>query len=360
MLKTSQILAQSRSSKGLTQQQLAEEIGVSRQTIAMWEIDKRLPTDSVAILTARLLGLEEEGFLLRLQNEKLKIRVQRLQEQYGATIIISETPNYGGLKMKDKHTAYQTQQSVHFAVTNIHKSIGFEYPEELMRVKRERGSFDSPFEISIPEECLVIKTIIQSENERFIPNWHYAAHCHLTDNLGNDLRAIGMGLRASTPPEELSGSVVETYTRFRYIPGAQSITLKHEVANAYEDDCDFVLFENVRITDNQISRRMDGCTITYDGVKTTKISDPQGDKEIRQIHIRLGETGNPRYVGINRITDNLGNEYSTNGFSWNLEDGREEGFVIEELAPEAESISFKYLIAKTVLDFQFSDLPIPS
>ncbi|MFQ6044695.1 MAG: helix-turn-helix transcriptional regulator, partial [Candidatus Poribacteria bacterium] len=67
MQKSSQILAEFRRSKGLTQQELAEKIGVSRQTIAMWEIDKRLPTDSVAILTARFLSIDEENFLLRLQ-----------------------------------------------------------------------------------------------------------------------------------------------------------------------------------------------------------------------------------------------------------------------------------------------------
>ncbi len=58
-----------RKSRGLTQEELAEHIGVSRQTIAMWEIGKRLPTDSVAVLTARFLELDEEELLSVMQND---------------------------------------------------------------------------------------------------------------------------------------------------------------------------------------------------------------------------------------------------------------------------------------------------
>jgi len=114
MLKSSQILAQFRRSKGLTQQELAKEIGVSRQTIAMWEIDKRLPTDNVAVLTARFLGIDEEELLSLLRHERLRLRVQQLQDQYGATIIITEASNYGGIMMNNpEYTAHQTQQGVH-------------------------------------------------------------------------------------------------------------------------------------------------------------------------------------------------------------------------------------------------------
>jgi DNA-binding XRE family transcriptional regulator len=47
------LIIQRRKEIGLTQEKLAEHIGVSRQTIAMWETGKQFPTDHVALLTAR-------------------------------------------------------------------------------------------------------------------------------------------------------------------------------------------------------------------------------------------------------------------------------------------------------------------
>jgi len=375
MLKSSQILAQFRRSIGLTQEELAEKIGVSRQTIAMWEIDKRLPTDNVAILTARFLDIDEEELLSLLQHERLRIRVQRLQDQYDATIIITEASNYGGMMMNNpEYTAHQTQQGVHFAVTHIYKSIGFEYPEKLLESKEGKVSFDAPFEALHPEECLIIKMVVQSEDETFIPNWHYVSYCEIVDDLGNHFWPIAMGMHASLPPEAEGGGVVRGFARYRYVPEARAITLRQTIANGREEDCDFVVFEDVKLTERGISKpvakrrgeaafHINNLALTYDGVRLTEIREPhnpQKNSQISQIHIRFQERGNPKYVGINNFTDNLGNEYKTRGWSWNFEDKTQEGFIIKGLASEAESISFKYLLAKTGLDFQFSDLPIPS
>ena len=211
MTSSGQTICDSRRSRGLTQEELAEHIGVSRQTIAMWEIGKRLPAESVAILTARFLGLDEEEILSLVQHERLIFRVERLQDQYGATIIIAEAPNHGGRTMSEpKYTAYQTQQGVHFAITHIHKSIGFEYPEELLKKKEDiktEGvkSFEASFEKTLkPEECLTIKIMIQSENEAFIPNVRYVAPPDIVDDLGNHYKPVSMGLHSSTPPQGAS------------------------------------------------------------------------------------------------------------------------------------------------------------
>jgi DNA-binding XRE family transcriptional regulator len=60
MKSSGQLITELRKAEGLTQEGLAERIGVSCQTIAMWEIEKRLPTDNVAILAARSLKVDED------------------------------------------------------------------------------------------------------------------------------------------------------------------------------------------------------------------------------------------------------------------------------------------------------------
>jgi len=368
MASSGQIVSELRKSKGLTQEELAERIGVSRQTIAMWEIGKRLPTESVAILTARFLGFSEEELLSLLQRERLIFRVERLQDQYSATIIIADVPNHRATMMNDlNYTAYQTQQGVHFAVTQIYKSTGFEYPEKLRR--EIKGGFDARFDTSRPEECLIIKMMIQTENEEFIPNPRYTGYRDIVDDLGNRFWPIGMGLHSSIPPQGVEGLMIQAFARFRYVPEARSITLRHEVASAREEDCGFILFKHVEPNDRGISKQLDDFTITYDGVESLPGDTPRPAASpdflpfgvsTHQIHIRLHERANSRYVGLRKVTDNLGNEYDVTGWGWTLGDRTEETFTIIGLAPEAESISFTYLLARKVLDFQFSNLPIPS
>ncbi len=358
MTSSGQIVSESRRAKSLTQEELAERIGVSRQTIAMWEIGRRVPTENVAILTARFLELDEAELLSLLQHERLIFHVERLQDQYGATIVIADAPDHGRITMNNiRHEAYQTQQGVHFAVTNIHKSIGFRYPQELVDAEEdlsENGrAFDAPFEKLVPEESLVIKMLAHSENKEFVPNGFYVGDCEVVDDLGNHFRPFGMGTL-------VGGGTVQAYALLRYVPEAKSISLRQKIGNALREDCDFILFEDVRLTDHGVSKQMNNTTITYEGVGVVKIGRAEPYKEITRIRIRLQEDGNAKYVGISEFTDNLGNEYKVVGRSWNMEDKTREGFAIEGLAPEAESISFKYLLAKTVLDFHFSDLPIPS
>lgn len=91
-----------------------------------------------------------------------------------------------------------------------------------------------------------------------------------------------------------------------------------------------------------------------------RVGQSEPYQEITQIHIRLPEDGKARHVGISEFTDNLGNEYKVSSRTWSMEDKTREGFVIGELQPEVETISFKYLLARETLDFELSDIPIPS
>lgn len=356
-----QVVNKLRKSLDLSQEALADRIGISRQTIAMWEIGKRLPTDNVAILTARCLGYNEEGILSIMQRERLILRIERLQDQYGATIIIADMPNHGGMMMRDSgFAAYQAQKGVHFAVTHIHKFIGFECPAKLQVAMENKNVFGSAFEKPTPEESMIIKMMAYSESKTFMPNWHYVNYFEIVDDLGNRFWPNGMGIRSSTPPEGLGGGTAQGYARFQYAPKAKSISLTQKIGNARREACDAIIFENVSINAQGISKQTNNLAISYEGVETMLVGGSENPQEVTQIHIQLSERANPRYVGIYDITDNLGNEYDVTGWSWNLEDKTHEGYTIDGLAPEAEAISFKYLIAREVLEFELSSIPIPS
>jgi transcriptional regulator with XRE-family HTH domain len=361
MTLSGQIISKIRESKMMTQEELADQIGVSRQTLAMWEIGKRLPTDSVIILTARFFEINENELLSLLQHERLKTRVERLQDQYGAKIVIINAPNNGGIMMSNpKYTAYQIQQGVHFAITHIYKSLNYEYPETLMK---DEEAFRATFETPHSEERLIIKAIIKSENEGFILNGRYSNNFEIVDNLGNHYYPVAGGIRCSIPPEPSEqgvGGIVEVFAHFKYVPEAQSITLRQKVASMREEDCDFITFEDVELNDSGISKQSDGVTVTYDGIGMVKVGNSPEQQEYKQIQIQLHEHGNPTYVGIHKYTDNLGNEYKIHGWSWTTEENTREGFLFESLDPEAESISFKYWLSRKILNFELLDLTIPS
>ena len=80
-----QRLKKLRKEKGLTQAELAEELGVAMNTVSIWELGKRMPDDKTIEKIARyfvtpvnyLLGLSEFGDLDSLMSEVL--RIKRLQ-----------------------------------------------------------------------------------------------------------------------------------------------------------------------------------------------------------------------------------------------------------------------------------------
>jgi hypothetical protein len=65
-----------------------------------------------------------------------------------------------------------------------------------------------------------------------------------------------------------------------------------------------------------------------------------------------------RHVGPTKFTDNLGNQYRGGGYT--KHHNNEESFNLHGLDPNATSISFKYLLARTVYAFELRDLPLPS
>lgn len=80
------IIATHRKRIGQTQEQLAESIHVSRQTLAIWETSRQFPSDSVAILAARFLKLNEAELMEQLRWDRLHQRVDQLEARYNATI----------------------------------------------------------------------------------------------------------------------------------------------------------------------------------------------------------------------------------------------------------------------------------
>ena len=193
-------------------------------------------------------------------------------------------------------------------------------------------------------------------------NGRYSNNFEIVDNFGNHYYQVAGGMRSSIPPEpsEAGGGIVEVYAHFKYVPEARFITLRQKLASAREEDCDFITFKDVKLNDSGISKQFDGVTVTYDGIRMVKVDNPSEQQEYKQIQIQLHEHGNPTYVGVLKYTDNLGNEYSIHGWSWTTEEKTREGFLVEGIAPEADSITFKYWLSRKTLDFELSDLPIPS
>lgn len=97
-MSSGKIITEYRKHLEVTQEELAERIRVSRQTIAMWETEKQFPTDNVAILAARFLKINEDELLKQLRWDRLHQRVEQLEKQYDA--IITVTPREEG-KMED-------------------------------------------------------------------------------------------------------------------------------------------------------------------------------------------------------------------------------------------------------------------
>ncbi|HIE26540.1 TPA: hypothetical protein EYP66_04570 [Candidatus Poribacteria bacterium] len=138
------------------------------------------------------------------------------------------------------------------------------------------------------------------------------------------------------------------------IRDGQSITLHHKIANGSEDDCDFILFEDIKLDEEGIVKNLDGVTITYNGVQP-----PDENGKSHLIRIQLNERANSQYVGITRVRDNLSNEYHVTGWGWTLREKTAETLHLDKpLAPDATTISFKYFLAKRVLNFELPFYPL--
>lgn len=62
-MKTSEKIVKARTAQNITQDQLAESLGVSRQTVSKWELDVSLPETSRLLKLAKLLSVSVDYLL---------------------------------------------------------------------------------------------------------------------------------------------------------------------------------------------------------------------------------------------------------------------------------------------------------
>lgn len=152
----------------------------------------------------------------------------------------------------------------------------------------------------------------------------------------------------------------EVAKAFGYSPEATSFSLRYDIVNEHEDDCDTLLFEDVPIHGKGINGRFNDDIVTYNGFHYRE----QGPGNRYYIDLLHNKPREVRHVGLAAITDNLGNQYGfTTDGSWGYSEEDNtyyENFKVKALDPNARSISFKYLFARTLLAFEFQDLPLPS
>ena len=130
-MSTGKIIAEYRKKNGLTQERFAEEIHTSRQTIAMWETGKQLPSDNVALLAARVLGIDEKKLLAQLSEDRLHQRIDHFQRAYDVTITIGdEQEKRTTQNLRQKLT--QTNDDVTLLITRIYKSIYWDEVHEAL------------------------------------------------------------------------------------------------------------------------------------------------------------------------------------------------------------------------------------
>jgi hypothetical protein len=283
--------------------------------------------------------------MAQLRWDRLHQRVDLLEKQYSATITVK--PRGGISTMTDsRYTASHTIDGVTFSVKYIYKFINFEYdPKRGVVACASNGMVW----VNQPGEVLVMSVMFDNRND-VVELIH--THCRFTveDNLGNQFPA-----RYSSGYETDTGLLLGTY--FPYVPEATSLTIRYEAVNGHEDDCDALIFENVPIDGKEISRSINGETITYNGVH-------QVEKQ-SQIFFNSNQPRKVRRVGVTKLVDNLGNQYKARGYkAWG--DNRESFGLysyssnLDEVSSEATTISFKYLFARTVFAFELRDLPLPS
>ncbi|MCH8293391.1 helix-turn-helix transcriptional regulator [Candidatus Poribacteria bacterium] len=346
-MSSSQMVTEYRKRMKLTQERLADKINVSRQTIAMWETAKQFPSDHVAILVSRVLGINEGELMDGLCWDRLHQRIDQLEKQYNAKITIKrkkEKKEMAGLLPN----ATQTIDDVTLTVTQIYKSIYWVDPTE----NRSSGVIASSrhgLRLYHTDERLIVHLLRQTlDGVEFWGDRYY-----IEDNLGNQFTSHGSA--GEGPDAESAYQMAASYS---YSPEATSFTLRYDTVKKNEAACDALLFANVPIDGQGITQTFNDDIITYNGVHYDERIDRY------EIHLAHNIAREVRHVGIAAITDDLGNHHDSNGMtSWG--DDRDTGTFFEKVKvnqpdSNATSISFKYLFARTILPFEFRDLPLPS
>jgi len=247
--------------------------------------------------------------------------------------------------------ATQIMDGITITVTRIYKSIYWVDPVHgTLNGVYVNGPKDIQFFHT--DEKLIIHLIKDS------PDYMTLFMRYIEDNLGNQFKSNGSG---SSNDESLGEHVERAAAIFDYSPEATSFTLRCDIVSNQEDDCDILLFENVPLDGNGITRTLNDEAITYNGVHW---HDREGISGSYQIHLAHNIAREVRHIGLAGIADNIGNQYgSTSGGSWGYDKNEGfffENFKIKPIDPNAKSISFKYLFARKILSFELKDLPLPS
>ena len=181
-MSTGKIIAEYRKKNGLTQERFAEEIHTSRQTIAMWETGKQLPSDNVALLAARVLGIDEKKLLAQLSEDRLHQRIDHFQRAYDVTITIGDEQEKRTTQdLRQKLT--QTNDDITLIITRIYKSIYWDEVHEALfsQMYRMHGRDFNP-QIGHDNPYLFLHLLCEDRNRHLDL---LGTHHDIEDNLGN-------------------------------------------------------------------------------------------------------------------------------------------------------------------------------
>ena len=377
-MSTGKIIAEYRKKNGLTQEKLAEEIHTSRQTIAMWETERQLPSDNVAILAGRVLEINEKELFAQLAEDRLHQRIDRLQRTYDVTITVGdEGEKREAQDLRQKLT--QTNDDVTLTITRIYKSIYWDENHEALfsQMYRMHGSdFNPQMGHSNPylflhllcedrnrhldllgTHCDIEADLGTFESKRLVTAGALSStHYYIEDDLGN--RSHRTNLWRDVSDEEGDSGKFSEIVRAGYPLQGTRFTFHRDFVNHHQDDCDAILFEDIPIDGKGITKRFKNAVIRYDGIRENEMSNGNA------IHLVHNNPLEVRYLGIRQVVDNLGNTYTPyikGNFHPRRSDlgGYLEYFTLKEFNPNATTISFKYFFARTILSFEFSVLPLP-
>ena len=376
---TGKLIAEHRKANGLTQEQLAGEIHTSRQTVAMWETGKQLPSDNVAILAARVLQIDEKKLLAQLSEDRLHQQIDHLQRAYDVTLTI-------GNKLEKRTTQdlrkklTQTNDDVTLMITRIYKSIYWDESHETLfsQMYRMYGRDFNP-QMGYSNPYLFLHLLCENRNKHLdlLGTYHdiednlgtieskrlvragalSSTHYYIEDDLGN--RSRGTNLRSSVTNDDEGGAwKLAEIIRCDYPLQGTKFTLHRDFVNHHPRDCDALLFEGIPIDGKGITKKFKNNAIRYDGFRENEMSNGNA------IHLVHNNPLEVCYLGIRQVIDNLGNTYAPcvkGHFHPRRSDlgGYLEYFTLKGLNPNATAISFKYLFARTILSFEFNDLPLP-
>jgi transcriptional regulator with XRE-family HTH domain len=120
-----------REAAGMTQKQLAEEVGVTVRTIQLYEANDRQPKNATALITmAHALGVDTDYFLSAQEIDRIKEEEAFLAEsaeKFGARgkaqaqLILNQTPALfagGELDEADKDAFFQAMSEIFFDAKN--------------------------------------------------------------------------------------------------------------------------------------------------------------------------------------------------------------------------------------------------